>query len=465
MHISNPFARSEREYLNIIVVGCGNVGMTITDRLSSEGHHVTVIDKNAPVLKSVCSTYDVMGVVGNGASYSVQMEAGVENADLIIAVTPSDELNLLCCTMAQKVGNCASIARVRNPDYAEELAFIRTRLGLSMIINPDLEASREIARLLRLPGALSINSFARGHAEMVQFKIAEDSPLIGKAIKDLQAAFAVGVLVSAVERGGEIYIPGGAFTFAAGDVVSVIAAAKDTQKFFKKLSVETRRVKSAMLVGGGRLAYYLAKQLLESGIAVKIIERRPARCTELAELLEGAEIICGDGTDESLLRESGLSATESFIPLTGIDEENILLTLYAKKNTSAKVITKINRMNFHDVISGLDMDSVVYPRFITAESIIAYARARQNSIGSNIETLYHLFDNRAEAIEFRIAEHSAVTDLPIMELPLKPDLLIACIHRNGKIIIPSGHDSIKVGDTVIIVTKHTGFKEIGDILS
>ncbi|MBQ7660789.1 MAG: Trk system potassium transporter TrkA [Clostridia bacterium] len=465
MNILNPLSKSDGEFLNIIVVGCGNVGVTITDRLSSEGHHVTVIDKNAPVLKEICSTYDVMGVVGNGASYNVQMEAGVENADLIIAVTPSDELNLLCCTMAQKFGNCASIARVRNPDYAEELSFIRSRLGLSMIINPDLEASREIARLLRLPGATSINSFARGHAEMVQFKISEKSPLIGKALRDLQSSFSVGVLVCAVDRGGEIFIPGGSFAFAAGDAVSFIATPTDTQKFFKKLSIETRRVKSAMLVGGGRLAYYLAKQLLESGIAVKIIERRSARCTELAELLDGAEIICGDGTDESLLRESGLAATESFIPLTGIDEENILLTLYAKKNTSAKVITKINRMNFHDVIAGLDMDSVVYPRFITAESIIAYARARQNSIGSNIETLYHLFDNRAEAIEFRIAEPCEVTGKPIMQLPLKKDLLIACIYRSGRVIIPSGHDSISVGDTVIIVTKHSGFHEIGDILS
>ncbi len=464
MSILDMLKKSDKQPLNVIIVGCGNVGIILADRLSHEEHHVTIVDKDANTVKTVSETYDVLGIVGNGSSYNVLMEAGIEHADLLIAVTASDELNLLCCTVAKKVSNCASIARVRTPDYTDELPYLRSKLGISMIINPELEAAQEIARLLRLPGALSINSFAKGHAEMVKFKLAEDSPLCGKALMQLQETFSVGLLVCGVERNGELTIPNGSFIFAGGDIVSFIATATNTQKFFKKISVETRKVSTAMLVGGGKISYYLTKLLLDAGIAVRIIERSAERCSVLAEELGDAQIFCGDGTNEKTLLEAGLQQTESFIPLTNIDEENILLTLYAKKTTSAKVITKIDRMNFHDVIRGLDMDSVVYPRYITTESIIAYARARQNSLGSNIETLYHVFDERAEAIEFRVGA-CKVTDTPLLQLPLKKDLLIACINRGGKIIIPSGHHCIMEGDTVIIVTKHTGFHDIDDILA
>lgn len=464
MSILDKFTRSDTQSLNVIIVGCGNVGMIITELLSREGHHVTVIDKDADTVKTVSDTYDVLGVVGNGSSYRILMEAGIERANLLIAVTDSDELNLLCCTVAKKVGNCASIARVRTPDYADELPYLRARLGISMIINPELETAREIARLLRLPGAISINPFAKGHAEMVKFKLTEDSPLCGKSLMQLQQTFSVGLLVCGVEREDELTIPNGSFVLQGGDIVSFIATAKNTQKFFRKISVETRKVSNAMIVGGGKISYYLTKLLLDAGIDVKIIEKNAERCSALAEELSDALIFCGDGTNEKTLLEAGLQQTESFIPLTNIDEENILLTLYSKKMTSAKVITKIDRMNFHDVIRGLDMDSVVYPRYITTESIVAYARAKQNSLGSNIETLYHVFDDRAEAIEFRAGE-CKVTGTPLMHLRLKQDLLIACINRGGKIIIPSGNDCIMEGDTVIIVTKHSGFDDIDDILA
>lgn len=464
MSVLDMFARSDTQSLNVIIVGCGNVGVIIAELLSREGHHVTVIDKDAAAVKAVSNTYDVLGVIGNGSSYRILMEAGIETANLLIAVTDSDELNLLCCTIAKKVGRCAAIARVRTPDYTDELPYLRARLGISMIINPELEAAREIARLLRLPGAISINPFAKGHAEMVKFKLTEDSPLCGKALMQLQQTFSVGLLVCGVERDGELTIPNGSFVLESGDIVSFIATARNTQKFFKKISVETRKVSNAMIVGGGKIAYYLTKLLLDAGIDVKIIEKNPERCSVLAEELGEALIFCGDGTNEKTLLEAGLGQTESFIPLTNIDEENILLTLYAKKMTTAKVITKIDRMNFHDVIRSLDMDSVVYPRYITTESIVAYARAKQNSPGSNIETLYHVFDDRAEAIEFRVGD-CKVNGMPLMHLKLKNDLLIACINRGGKIIIPSGNDCIMEGDTVIIVTKHSGFDEIDDILA
>ena len=269
------------------------------------------------------------------------------------------------------------------------------------------------------------------------------------------------VLVCAVEREGELHIPNGAFVFAEGDIVSFIAAPKNAQRFFKKISIETAAASDAMLVGGGKIAFYLAKQLLDAGIHVRIL---PVRCAELAEKLDGALIFCGDGTDERFLAESGFMQADAFVPLTNIDEENILLTLYAKSKTNAKVITKINRTNFHEVIAGLEMDSVVYPRYITTESIITYARARQNSLGSNIETLYHLFDNRAEAIEFRAAPDNAVVGKPIMELPLKGDLLLACVYRDGKVFIPSGHDVLRGGDAIVVMTKHSGLGDIDDIL-
>ena len=464
MSLFDKITNSDRQVLNVIIVGCGNVGVTLAERLSGEGHYITMIDKNAESIKTVSDTYDVMGVVGNGSSYRILMEAGIEKADLVIAVTDSDELNLLCCTVAKKVGHCAAIARVRTPDYADELPYLRSRLGISMIINPELETAREIARLLRLPGAISINSFARGHVEMVKFKLPSKCILCNKSIMQMHDILR-GVLICGVERGDELTIPGGSFVFEAGDIVSFIAPVKNTQLFFKRISIETKTVSSAMIVGGGRIAYYLAKMLLDEGIKVKIIERDEKRCSYLAEELTDAMIFCGNGTSENLLLESGIRDTESFISLTNVDEENILLTLYAKKTTTAKVITKIDRTNFRDVIAGIDMDSVVYPRYLTTESIIAYARAKHNSLGSsNIETLYRVFDDRAEAIELLVDE-SEVTDIPLMNMNLKKDMLIASINRGGHVFIPSGNDCLMFGDTVIIVTKHTGFDEINDILA
>ena len=464
MSLLDKITNSDRTVLNVIIVGCGNVGTTLAERLSSEGHYVTMIDKSVESIKSITETYDVMGFVGNGSSYHVLMEAGIEKADLVIAVTDSDELNLLCCTVAKKVGNCAAIARVRTPDYVDELPYLRSKLDISMIINPELETAREIARLLRLPNAISINSFARGHVEMVKFKLTEKCPLCNKSIIQMQDTLR-GVLVCGVERGEDLTIPGGSFIFNEGDIVSFIATPRNAQLFFKRISIATRAVSSAMIVGGGRISYYLAKMLIDEGIEVKIVEKDRSRCEYLAEELAEATIICGNGSNENLLLESGVRDAESFLPLTDIDEENILLTLYAKKSTNAKIITKIDRTNFRDVIVGLDMDSVVYPRYLTTESIIAYARAKHNSLGTrSIETLYRVFDDRAEAIEL-LVDQDVVVNIPLMNMKLKKDMLIASINRGGRIFIPSGNDCLMIGDTVIIVTKHTGFDEISDILA
>lgn len=462
MKISNKM--QVKNGLNIIIVGCGKVGMTLIEQLSKEGHDITIIDKNAAKVQEMSNLYDIMGLVGNGASYSVQMEAGIENADLIIAVTASDELNLLCCTVAKQVGDCAAIARVRTPDYSKEAGYLREKLGLTMIINPELEASLETARILYLPTALEVNSFAHGQAEIVKFKIPEGNLLDGMTIATLGKSITNEILICAIERDGEVYIPGGNFQMAKNDIVSFVAPRRHIRIFLKKIGFKTKQVKDAMIVGGGKASYYLAKQLIAMGIDVKIIEQNKERCEELSILLPEAIIINGDGTDEEVLREEGIEYAQAFIPLTGIDEENIMLTLHAKQVSNAKLITKINRSTFKNVISKLDLGSVIYPRYITSEAIIAYVRAKKNSTNSNIETLYHMFDNRAEAIEFRVDEPSSVTGIPLKDLMLKNDLLVSFIYRNGKVQIPSGLDTIEVGDTVMIVTTHTGLDNIQDII-
>ena len=452
--------------MNIIIVGCGKVGHTLTEQLVREGHDITIIDTNESVIRDTTEVYDVMGICGNGASRRVLMDAGLENCDLFIAVTGSDELNLLCCTIAKKAGGeIAAIARVRNPDYSEELAYLRQQLGLSMIINPELEAAKEIARNLASPQALSISAFAKGHAELVRFKIPEGNVLCGKNLMQLSAVFRFNFLVGAVERNGEVTIPDGSFQLHGGDEITIITSARDVHRIFECINMRSEDIRSCMIIGGGRSSYYLAKLLLERKMEVKIIEAKKQRCEELDSLLPGAMVICGDGSDESLLREVGIENTEAFVPLTGLDEENILLTLFAKRIPGLKTITKINRITFKDVIEGLELGSVVYPKHIAAETILAYARARQNGMGSNVETLYHMFDNRVEAIEFHVQKDAEVVGIPLMELKTKDNLLIACIGRNGKVIFPRGQDMIKAGDTVIIVTKHQGLGDISDILA
>lgn len=452
--------------LQIIIVGCGKVGRTLVEQLSKEGHDITIVDRDAEKVQTISSLYDVMGVTGNGASYSVQMDAGIENTDLLIAVTDSDELNLLCCTVAKRVGNCAAIARVRTPDYSIEAGYLRDKLGLAMIINPEMEASREIGRILYVPTALEVNSFAHGQAEMIKIKVPENNMLAGKKIVRIgkEVDFLDKILICAVERGDEVYIPSGDFRIEGGDIVSFVAPRLQAKEFLERIGFKTNQVKNCMIIGGGKAAYYLAKQLLHMGISVKIIENDRKRCEELSVLLPKAVIINGNGSDEELLKEEGIARVESFVPLTGIDEENIMLTLYARHVSNAKVITKINRIAFREVISSLDLGSVIYPRYITSEAIIAYVRAKKDSMDSNIETLYHLFNSRVEAIEFRVYKESAVTGIPLMKLALKNNLLIAFINRNNDIIIPSGHDTIEVDDTVMIVTTHTGFNDLQDIL-
>ncbi len=455
---------SDAKSLKIIIVGNGKVGRTLIEQLSKEGNNITVIEKEQSLISDLDSQFDVIAIKGNGASYSTLQEAGIEDADLLIAVTGSDELNLLCCTIAKQFSKCAAIARVRTPDYSKEVNYLRDRLGLAMIINPELESAREMARILYLPSALQVNTFAHGQAEMIKFKIPEGNMLDQMTVANLGKHITNSILICGVERNGEVYIPSGNFCLMTGDTISFAAKRDEARKFLKHIGIYTKQVRNTMIVGGGLSSYYLANELLHAGIDVHILESSLSRCQELSTLLPDAIIVNCDASSEEGLRSAGIQEMEGFVPLTGIDEENVLLTLYAKKVSNAKVITKINRINFTEVISDLDLGSVIYPKMITAEAIIAYARALRASRSSDIDTLYHLFDTKAEAIEFRVTKDSPVVGQELKRLSLKDNLLIAFINRKEKIIIPSGSDTIEIGDTVMIVTTHTGFTEIRDIL-
>jgi len=449
----------------IIVVGAGKVGKTITRRLTDEGHNLVVIDRSESKLEELSNQCDCMLLTGSGASHQTLEEAGITESDLMIAVTDSDELNLLCCTIAKQFNpDVSTIARVRNPDYGNEIPYLMNRLAIDRIINPEFEAAVDAARLLFLPAAISINSFAHGTAEIVKIEIPEGSILDEKSIAYLGKNITNDLVIVGVERDGELTIPNGDFVLKSGDVISFVSSRKVCIQFLQKIGFNSRSVHNTMIIGGGKSAYYLADQLLKSGIYVKIIEKSYARCEELSVLLPKAMIIHGDGTESGVLEEAGIATTDALVALTGIDEENIMLTLHAKQVSKAKVVTKINRITFTKVINNLNLGSVIYPKYITAENIITYVRAKQASIGSNVETMYQLQDGQAEAIEFKVKDTPSINGIPLKDLKLKPGVIVSFIIHDGQLIIPTGTDCISEGDNVMIVTSHKGFTDLTDIL-
>ena len=450
--------------MKIIIVGCGQVGRTLADELNREDNEVTIIDRRYAVVEEISNKYDVMGVVGNGASYQVQKEAGIEQADLLIAVTDSDELNYLSCLIAKHAGNCQTIARVCNPEYSQEVGIIKEALGLAMTINPEYATAMEIARVLRFPSAIKINTFAKGRVEMLKFKIPENSSLEGMTMLEIGPKLKVDVMICAVERGGEIYIPKGDFALQQKDVVSMITDPKTASNFFKKIGIETHQVKDAMIIGGDTTAFYLAKMLMQMGIDIKLIEQKKDRCEELAEKLPKAQIIQGKGTDQRLLIEEGVESAEAFVTLTNYDEENVMLSLFARTKTKGKIATKINRMEFDQVIRELDLDTTVYPKKITAQNILRFVRAMKNSIGCNVETMYRILDEKAEALEFVVKSNSSLLGIPLEELQIDENTLVACIIRNRKMILPRGKDVMQVGDSVVVVTAMLGIKDISEVI-
>lgn len=449
--------------MNVVIVGLGKIGATITEYLANTGHNITVIDNNAKVIEQVVNDADVMGICGNGASYTVQLEAGVNKAKLFIAVTASDELNILSCLIAKKAGAENTIARVRNPEYAKQVTFMKEELGLNMLVNPEFEAANEIARVLHFPSAIKIDSFAKGRVELAEVKINEGNPLIGEPISMIHAHFAVRVLICAVQRGEEVVIPRGDFVLQAGDKIHITASRSELSSFMKKLGVYKQRLKKVMIVGGGRIAYYLTKQLLESGQSVKIIEQDEARCLHLSEMLPKAEVICGDGADQDVLLEEGLEQADAVVSLTGIDEENIIISMFANTKGVDKVITKINRISF-DMLSSVGLETVISPKQVSANKIVRYVRALENSGTSSMLTLYRLVGGAVEASEFAVVEGLKCIGIPFKDLKLKKNLLIGCIIRNNKLIFPGGNDMLQPKDSVIVVTTNQNLQDLDDIL-
>ncbi len=450
--------------MRIIVVGCGKVGETITEQLIKEGHDISVVDNDPDVVEDITNNLDVLGVVGNGASHEVLLEAGLEQADLLIAVTDQDELNLLCCLIAKKAGGCKTIARVRNPIYNKEIDVIKEELGLSLTINPEFAAAREMSRILRLPSAIKIDSFAKGRVELLKVRIPDGSVLDGCPLMDINSRTRSEVLVCAVERGDEVTIPNGRFVLASGDKISIVASPDNAKTFFSRIGVDMHRVRNCLIVGGGTVAYYLAMMLEYAGIAVKIIEKDKERCEELADHLENSVVIFGDAADKKILIEEGLPTADSFVTLTGIDEANIFMSLYARSCSRAKIITKINRINYDEIIGAFDLDTIIHPKKITAEIIVTYVRAMQNSMGSNIETLYDIIEDKVEAMEFIMRGDTKATGIPLAQLPTRDNVLIACISRGRQIIIPNGQTVIQEGDSVIVVTTQQGVQDFSDLL-
>ncbi len=450
--------------MKIIVVGVGKVGYTVSEQLALEKHDVTVVDTDSAALAEAANLLDVIGIAGNGASYKVLKDAGVADSDLLLALTDSDEVNLLCCLLARKLGAKSTIARVRNPEYSEELWLIKDNLGLSMAVNPEREAAAEIMRILQFPSAMNVDTFAKGKIDLVSFSVEGNSSLCSNTIKQSFSKIKAKALVCAVERDNEVYIPTGDFVVEENDTVAAIATPDVLPEFFREIDIPVNNVKNVMIIGGGRIAYYLAVELEKLRMKVTVIERDPAAAERLSFALPHANVICGDGTNRSLLLEEGLADMSALCCLTGIDEENILLSLYAKNVVPGiKTITKVNRIAFQEVIRTLDIGSVIYPKYTTANIILQHVRAKQNSIGSGVDTLYRIIDNKVEALEFHVAPDSELAGLSLEQLQLRENVLIGCISRNGKVFIPHGQDTLLAGDTVIVVTTIQGLSDLDDI--
>lgn len=450
--------------MKMVIIGNGKVGSSLASMLANEGHDVTVIDINGAALERTQNTEDVMCLEGNGIDVDIQKEAGVNKAGIVIAATHYDETNLLCCLIAKKLGAKRTIARVRNPEYYKQIDLIREELGLSMVINPEGITADEILRVLITPEAAKVEVFERGRMELVEYKLPENSPILDMALFEIYKRTKIKCLICAVQRDDEIYIPSGTFILRAGDKISIAAAHKEIERFFKMNGSIKDKVKSCMIVGGGRICYYLTKNMLNMGMHVKIIEKNLERCTQLATLFSKASVIHGDGTDQDLLMEEGIRDTDAFIAITGIDEENIIMSLYAKNNSNAKIITKINRDSYVALTRQLGPDCIISPKYLTINSVLAYVRSLDNT-ESRIESIYHIVDDKVEAVEFRIREKiPQLIGIPLRDLKTKKDILICSVVRGRQVIIPDGSTTIELGDSVVVVSKEHRFSDIRDIL-
>lgn len=447
----------------IIIVGLGKLGSTLTKQLSTEGHDIVVVDPDNSVVSSTVDAYDVMGICGNGATYEVLKEAGAAKAKLIIAATGSDELNILCCLFAKHMGTENTIARVRNPDYAGQSQFLRNDLGISMTVNPEYETANEISRIIRFPSAANLDSFAGGRVEIARVRIHSDNPLCDMPIHEMRKKAKAKVIICAVQRNDSVFIPSGDFVLHCDDVISITGTRAELSSFMKQTGVYKQKIKNVMIVGGGRIAYYLAKLLSDTGRNIKLIELNDERCRHMSDMLDDVTVIHGDGTDQDILEEQCIDGQDALIALTGIDEENIIVSMYAESKGVNKVITKVNRHSY-SILNDIGLETVVSPQIVAGNLVTRYVRALHNSAGnSQIQTLYKLVGGKVEAAEFIVPEDAGYLNIPFKELELMPNLLIGCIIRNGKIIFPGGDDVMKANDSVIVVTAGRIIEDLHDI--
>lgn len=450
--------------MKIIIVGCGKIGTTLLSSLVSEGHEVVAVDSSPSALAEISDIYDIMCVCGNGVDSDVLIEAGVKDADMFAAITGSDEHNMLACFLAGRLGARNTVCRIRNPEYNDKsLSFMRQQLELSMSLNPELLAAKEIFNILKLPGALNIETFSRRFFEMIELKLKDDSPLINCSLSELRQKHKARFLIGVVRRGDEVYIPDGNFVLRSGDRIGITAPASEGERFFKMLGVLKKQAKNVMILGASHTAYYLTKMLLSIGTHVTVIDKNPERCKQFSNILPGAVVIEGDGAMQEVLLEEGLSTMDAFVSLTGMDEENILISIFAASQNVPQIITKINRPSLVTLAGKLGLDCIISPRKTISDRICQHARALQSSDGGEMETLYTIMEDKAEALEFVVYPSLSQIGIPLKDLSLKPNVLIAGIIRGRKTIMPTGDDCIEAGDHLIVLAKEQKVTSLKDI--
>jgi len=449
--------------MNILIVGAGKVGFSLAEQLAREDHDITVVDQRDDILRRAFEMLDVMTVKGNGISAATLQDAGAQSADLLVAATNSDEVNMVCCLTAKSLGTKFTIARIRNPEYNLSLTDLRRNLKIDLVINPENTTAIEISRLLRFPTATNIETFCRGRVELMGFRLQEGDFLVGKPLHALTQIKKLSLLVCAVDREGTVQIPNGTFVPEAGDKLYLIGEPESLTEFFRLLGRYTPKVKQVFLVGGGKISSYLAALLDRMGIKVKIVEPDMERCRQLSERFPRATIICGDGTDQEVLESENMSSSDAFIALTNWDEDNLIISLYAMHQGVPKVIAKCNRQNYAGIARSVGLDSVISPKFITASHILRVVRGMQNSQGSVMNSFHRIADGGAEAMEFTVSPSTKYLDTPLRHLRLKPGILIAVIVRGQEIIIPEGSSSLQAGDKVILISRNSGILDLNDI--
>ena len=449
--------------MEIVIIGLGRIGRTILRSLSGEGHDITIIDEDKAKVEQLIEKHDVSGVIGNGASMDIQKEANVKHADLVIALTRSDELNILACLVAKKIGAKNTVARVRNPGYRRQIEVMKDELGIAMVVNPERETANEIFNLINLPSVAQIERFAKGKVSLVEIVVEKDSSLIGETLISLGKRLSTKVLICAVQRGGEVIIPSGNFVIEEGDKIHFTSEAKALGDFLNEVNLVKSPLKNIMIVGGGRVGYYLADSLSNKKYAVKLIVNDRYEAEELAELLPKVTVILGDGAQHELLIEEGIEAMDAFVALTDTDEENMIVSMFANKKNVKKTITLIKSEDLYDMLDELNIRNKVSPKHIVASRVTGYIRALMNSRGSNVLNMYQLVNNKVEALEFAAKKQSSFYDKPLKEMRIKKNCLIACIIRKNEVVIPNGDDCIKLGDNVVVVTTHKSFDDLADV--